>query len=349
MYTNLRIKKLTDTNVEISAAVPFADIEPYRKRALKHLAKTTKLPGFRPGHVPEKIIIERVGEQGVLTEAAEHVLKDVYPMILRDKDIRAVGHPHVTITKLAAGNPFEFTIETATMPAFSLPDYVKIAQEEMSKKETIDVTDKDVDDVIADIQKTRMKASQKKSDEKVQETKAEETPPPLTDEFVKTLGHFTNVADFKDHIKKNLLKEKEMLAKEKKRLAISDILIQKTKLTLPRILIDSELNKMMAQFQSDISRMGVSFDDYLKKIKKTEADLRKEWEETATKRAKLQVLLDAIAEKEKLVPDAKDMNTHVEHLKKQYGTADPERIRIYVETILTNEKVFAFLESQTSA
>lgn len=355
MYTDLTIKKLPDSEIEIEASIPFQDLEPYQKRALKDLKANTDLPGFRPGHVPEKMIMERVGEQGLLEKAAGLALEDAYPTILKDKNIDAIGQPQIAVTKLATGNPFTFKIKTAVMPDVKLPNYASIAKKTMAKRETVEVAEKEVEDVVRDIQKTRLQNEAKEetsvdtSDKKTEKATTEPALPPLTDEFVKTFGDFKDVADFRTRIKENLLKEKELRAKEKKRLELSENIIKDTKLALPSVLVEAELDMMTAQFKDDIAKMGATFENYLEHIKKTEADLRKEWSETAAKRAKLQVILKKIAEEEDIRPETVELDAQVKHIKEHHPDVDERRARAHVERILTNEKVFEFLEGARTA
>jgi len=84
----------------------------------------------------------------------------------------------------------------------------------------------------------------------------------------------------------------------------------------------------------------------LKHLKKNEEELKIEWRPDAEKRAKLQLVLNKIADVEKIVPEKEKIERDVENLKNMYKDASEERIRTYVETVLTNEKVFEFLESQ---
>ena len=103
---------------------------------------------------------------------------------------------------------------------------------------------------------------------------------------------------------------------------------------------------MLAQMKGDIERMGLKFDDYLKHIKKTEEDMKKDLRPDAEKRAKSQLALNKIAVEEKIEPNKEAVEKEVAHIVAQYKDADPERARIYVETMLTNEEVFKFFEAQ---
>ena len=363
-YHSLSINNLGHSEIEITAEISPENLGHFKASALKKFGEKTKLDGFRPGHIPKKVLVDRIGEQVILEEAAQLALADVYPAIVKDKKLDVIGRPEVTITKLADGNPLCFKIKTAVLPTFELPDYKASAQEILSKKEVLEVSPKEIDDIILDIRKTRAQNAEKQNQEehgastppildtagnsiltKAQEGEKKDLPD-LTDEEAKTFGDFKSISDFRKHIKGNLIKEKEVRAKEKKRVEIGEALIKKINIELPNVLIESELHKMFSQFKDDITRMGLDYQEYLKKIDKTEEKLREEWREVAGKKAKLQLILNKIAEAESIIPDSKEMERQVAHLLEHYKNADPDRARIYIETLLTNEKVFEFLERQ---
>lgn len=127
LYEKADVKKLPNSEVEISVTVTADTILSYREKALSHLKKESSLPGFRKGKVPEKIIIEKVGEMGILDETAELLIKDVYPKVVADSALDVLGQPQIQVTKIAPGNPLEFTIRVALFPSFELPDYKNIA------------------------------------------------------------------------------------------------------------------------------------------------------------------------------------------------------------------------------
>ncbi len=122
--------------------------------------------------------------------------------------------------------------------------------------------------------------------------------------------------------------------------------MEASKIDLPKIIVDGEMEKMLAQFKDDVAKSGISYEDYLKHIKKTEDDLKLEWKDTALKRAKSQVILNTIAKDEGIAPKEEDVKKEMENILSHYKDADRFRVRMYVETFMTNELVFQFLESQ---
>lgn len=88
--------------------------------------------------------------------------------------------------------------------------------------------------------------------------------------------------------------------KEKRRLKIIDALVKETKFELPKKLVDAELFHMLGHFKQDIEKAGIDWNKYLEQIKKTEEQIREDWRENVVSRAKTELILSKIAEKEKL-------------------------------------------------
>jgi len=256
----LEIKLLPGSEVEIIGEILADDFEACRNQALKELSEKVKVDGFRPGKVPEKILIENVGGQEILEKMAIIALQRKYSKIIEEHRIKAIGRPMITITKIAVNNPLGFKIRTFVMPEIELPDY-------------------------------------------------------------KNIG------------------------KGKKRLEILEEIAEKMKVEIPQILIESEKEKIAQEIKANIEETGLKWGDYLNHIKKTEEEIRKDWEPDAMKRVKYGLILNEIAEKEKIEVSEEELNAEVEKIMNQYKDLDPERVKVYIYGIIRNEKVFKLLES----
>ena len=159
-------------------------------------------------------------------------------------------------------------------------------------------------------------------------------------------GQFETVDDFKKKVREHLEIEKEREVAAAHRAKVTDAIIDKTTMELPQVLIDSEINQMFAQMEEDLKRANLKMDDYLGHIKKTKEELREEWKPAAEKRAKLQLILNEIANKEEVTPDKAAVDTQVDQLMEQYKDADEAQVRVYVASVLTNEEVMKMLENQ---
>ncbi|HVS80087.1 MAG TPA: trigger factor [Candidatus Paceibacterota bacterium] len=351
-HSNIKVTELPNSEVEIEGEVTAEKLEKARGKAVTRLSQTLKIPGFRPGHTPEKVIIQHIGEYPILEDAAEIALTEEYPLILAEHGIDALGRPDIAITKLAAGNPLGFKIKTAVNPRFALPDYKKIAKEKNVAHAAPDVSEKEIDEAIERIRHNKAHLDLHKKlgtdlkNHEHEEIKAEDLPP-LDDEFAKSIGDYATLADLRAKMKESLVKEKEYEAREKTRIDIVESIIAATEIPLPEVLVDSELQKMLGQLKEDVSRTGLSYEEYLKQINKSEDDLKKEWRETAEKKAKFQLILNKIADTEHIEPDMEVLEHESKQLMDMYKDADPMRIRVYVATLLINEAVLKFLEEQS--
>ena len=375
-YSNIKVKKLETSELEIEGEILAEKIESHIDEALQHLGKDVEIPGFRKGKVPTDMLKQKLGEMAVWTEAAEHALRTEYPEILKtaiekEKGAEPISSPEITITKMAPGNPLGFKAKIALMPEVKLPDYKKIAKKKLEEKSAEpEVGDKEVEDLMLQLQKARGKHEKAIKDKGKEKDALSEEPnevkqeggalldaqgnpikkeddadlPKFDDEFAKSLGDFKSVDDFKKRAKENLIEEKKMRAKEELRFGIIDAVVDEAKIVLPEALVRGELQQMMAQFEGDIARAGHTMADYLKRSNKTEEDLQKEWRPKADKRAKTQLVLHAIAEAEKLEPEKEKVEENVAKMMAQYKDADENRARAYISSLLQNEKVFEFLE-----
>jgi FKBP-type peptidyl-prolyl cis-trans isomerase (trigger factor) len=341
------VEKLPRSCVKINVEVKPEALTKSRAQALATLLSQAELPGFRKGHVPEKVFIERVGEQYVLEEGAESIVNEIYPYIIADHKLPIIGRPKISLTKVVAGNPFEFSIEVAIIPEFKLPDYRAVAKEITSKPQPeFSVTDKEVVAVLEEIQHSlyhREHPEDHSHDHDSAKLAA------LDDSFAQKVGNFKNLDELKEKIKENLILEKKHKEAEKRRIELVDTLVSKTDVEIPEVLIESELQKLWANFDADIARMGLDLKEYLTRVKKTEEELKKEWYPDAQKRAVFELLISAIATKEKIVADEALVTKEVDALLEQYKGADRNRAQVYVENLHITGKVFELLEGTTDS
>ncbi len=177
---------------------------------------------------------------------------------------------------------------------------------------------------------------------------AEDTLPVLDDAFAQSLGPFADLADLKAKMRENLLQEKTKQAHDKRRGKIIDSLLAKVDLAVPSVFVDSELEKIVAQMQDDVTRYKLTFEEYLKRINKTEDEIRGELRDQAGKRAKLQLILNKIASDEKMEAEKEAVDEEMKHALEHFPEARPDLLRIHIETVMRNEKVLQLLEGVPS-
>jgi len=347
------IKELSSSQIEITAEIPAADFEKAYAHTLERYNKELQIPGFRPGHVPEHIIREKIGESTLLQDAAEQTIQVWYEKFLEEEKIEAIGPPQASITKMARNNPLGVKLVTATLPKIELPDYKAIAAEVMKQKDDIVVEDKEIDDTLEHLRKSKMRTEQAHASQDnpakdgAQTTEQKEIE--IDDEFAKSFGNFQTLAELREAIRANIRLEKATKKKEEKRMAILERIAEKIKVDIPDIMITSEKNKMIAELKSSIENMGMKWDDYLAHVKKTEEEIRKGWDDQARKRVLFGLILRMLSAQEHVQIDEKELDALVENLKNQYGHDNTdehamEHLREYAYGVLKNEKIFQMLE-----
>lgn len=135
------VEKLSPTRVRINVEVPFTELEPEFDRAFQQLAKQVRLPGFRPGKAPRKLLEARVGREAMLDQVVSEALPGRYSEAVTSSDVSPIGQPDIEITKKEYGEDLVFTAEVDVRPDIELPDLdsLKITVD------PIEVTDEEVD------------------------------------------------------------------------------------------------------------------------------------------------------------------------------------------------------------
>lgn len=349
--TNISIQKGKQSSVTISGHIPTEALATYRTRAIVELGKNIKIDGFRPGHIPENVLIEKVGEPAILQETAEHAITEQYPLLIAEEKLLLIGRPNVNIKKLSLTDGMDFEVVGTLLPELTLPDYKKLAASELAKQKEITVTDEEVQDTLTHLRRERAKIEKIEAGMEpalaTTEVAAVEASllPAIDDEFVKTLG-YESAVQFTEKLYENIKNEKTRHEHEKTRIAIIESIIAKTKIDMPDVLIDAELANMEAQFSHDLAHQDLTLEKYLEQVKKTKEDLHKEWRDGARKRATMQLLTREIAKQENITPDPAQVQSEVDHVVAHTKGADRTSVESYVTNALRTEMVFRFLEEQ---
>jgi trigger factor len=142
------VEQLSPTRVRINVEVPFTELQPDFDRAYKELAKTVRLPGFRPGKAPAKLLEARVGREAMLDQVINEALPGRYGQAVTETDVRPLGQPDIQVTKKEYGQELVFTAEVDVRPQFTLPDLSAL-------KITVDPIQVSDDDVDTELQSLR--------------------------------------------------------------------------------------------------------------------------------------------------------------------------------------------------
>lgn len=142
------VEQLSPTRVKINVEVPFDELKPNFDRAYRKIAQQVRIPGFRPGKAPARVLESRIGRAPVLDEVVNEAIPDKYLEAVRAGEVRTLGQPDFEVTKLEDREVLEFTAEVDIRPEITLPDFAELSV----SVDDVEVTDEEVD---AELQQLR--------------------------------------------------------------------------------------------------------------------------------------------------------------------------------------------------
>src|SRR6266496_6258515 len=103
------VEQLSPTRVKINVEVPFDELKPNFDRAYRKIAQQVRIPGFRPGKAPARVLESRIGRAPVLDEVVNEAIPAKYMEAVSTSEVRAIGRPDIEVTKIEDGDHVAFT------------------------------------------------------------------------------------------------------------------------------------------------------------------------------------------------------------------------------------------------
>ncbi|MEI7750207.1 MAG: trigger factor [Candidatus Moraniibacteriota bacterium] len=427
---DVSVKPLPQSKAELSVSIPWEEWRGEIDHAAEHLSKNVKVEGFRSGKIPRAVLEKKLGKTTLLIEGAEHAIDHLFPSVLREAKVDAIGKPEIRLDDVNEGEALCFTVTTAIMPEASLGAWEKAVRSVNAKhaKEKTTVSEEDIEKELGRVARSRAKLvtvnRAAKDGDAVEvdfvvsrdgvpieggtgrkhpivlgsgafipgfeeavvgmEVGAEKTftllfpdtyhekalagkpaefavklllvqeqeIPELTDEFAKSLGRFENLAALRASISEGMAVEKADQEQERHRTDILDAIVAETKAELPDVLVEGELRRMISEFGQQAAMTGLSLDDYLSRMGKTEADLSVEWRPQAGKRLLSQLALESIAKEqdidvanEEIEAEMNKVLAYAKSVKQAEKDLDLAAIYAAIRERSRNEKVLVYLET----
>ncbi|MEO5918403.1 MAG: trigger factor [Candidatus Limnocylindrales bacterium] len=115
--------------------------------AVRHLARRTKIPGFRPGKAPRAVVERTVGSAAVLDEALDHLVQRAYRDAMIEHDITPLTNAEIEMEQAEEGKPVVFTATVQVHPDVKLGDYANVP----FKPEIEEIDEPKIDKVIEEL------------------------------------------------------------------------------------------------------------------------------------------------------------------------------------------------------
>src|SRR5215469_13542223 len=346
---NVNIEEPSTLRRKLTIEVEPDEIKSELDRAYNELKRGVVLKGFRPGRAPRNLLERFFGEQ-VRGEVAQKLVEEYTKKALEEHDLKPVVAPEIVTeqTDLQKDLALKFSATFDLRPKIEVKDYEGLKVPESK----VEVTDEQVAEAIerfrerqgtlkkiedrtvvndglkgAEVSKERRLAktygadySQKDLAGKTIEWRATAKEiyrrelPTVDDDFAKDLGD-ENLEGFRARVRKDLLEHAQQEADARVRQGLLDLVIERIPVELPESLVARELSAMEAELHETLEASGISHEEASERVKQNAQDLKTR----AEKRARRALIVDALAEQEKIEIDDEALGDRVASIVTQAG------------------------------
>lgn len=171
--------------------------------------------------------------------------------------------------------------------------------------------------------------------------------PEINDELAKVLGKFDSLESLKNNIKEGIQQEKDIALKQKQRGEALEKIADKTKIEVPESLIQRECSGLINNLQNRVkNELNISFEEYLAQTKKTKEQVEQEFRKIGEQRVRNFLIIRQIIKNQDIKLTNEEIEARMNEILANYpdkSQIDLERIKLYIEDELKNEKVFELL------
>lgn len=189
---------------------------------------------------------------------------------------------------------------------------------------------------------------------KLHEIKKKELPA-LDDEFAKDVSEFDTLTEYKADIKKRLAEANAKRSDAEAENSLIEKIAESSEVEIPDAMIQTAIDEQIQQFEYRLMYQGMKLDDYLKMIKLTREDLRKEYTEGATRNVKARLVLESIIKAQKIEVTPEDIDAKFEEIAKsanktleEYKKTVSDRQVEYIANELIYTKLTDFLKANNT-
>ena len=385
---NIEIEEVGPCKKLLKFDIPKETIDDEWQKQLKEVSKMAKVPGFRKGKAPRKLLEKNYGDK-IMDDVKRAVVSGSYQQAIEENKLSPIGDPDIGNFDLELGKPLKFEITLEVLPTFELGDYKGMKLQ----RKPVSVTDEDIDKALETISKQKAQLAivktgkvkvedfiicdcevgindevvwsdqelevmvsgshvadinvpelkdrlvGAKSGDKVsvdvelgdsfsveqhrnksakmeisiKEIKRPKSPK-IDDELAKQVGYDT-LGELKEFMSKRLEMEKKRMAEGEMQEQISSKLIEMAGFEMPEDMIKHHTNERLHKYQLDLVNKGTPQEE----IEKHTEDMKSASEEAVVRDFKMSLVLEHIAEKERIFVTEDDVNRRISEMAGMYG------------------------------
>ena len=334
------VRTIDENSIEVSVELGKSDLQAYIEKAETRLAESLNLDGFRKGKAPREVVRKHIGEARLREEALQTAIEDSLNEVAQKEHIDILDQNNFAI-KENSPEKLTYVVTLTLYPKITLGTYRGLEV----KKLPVAVSDEELRRALADIATSR--------------TPKGGVAPELNDAFAQGLGNFPTLDALRQEVKEGLLLEKEELEKERIRVELLNGIIATSKIAVPAVMIERQLDTMLQNFDRELHEHGMELGPYLAHVKKTQDELRAGWKPKAEQQVDMSLVIHAVGKAENISVSQEELNEALELQLQQYMAGRPDggaealkdidldRVKRGLSSALVNQKVFVFLESQS--
>lgn len=270
------IERQPDGTIKLTITIPYSRVKETQAEILEEVARNAKLPGFRKGKAPTKLVEKQVEKENVREEVLNKLLPLAYSQALKKHGLNPIMNPRIHVERLEDGKDWQFTASTCEAPEIDLNGY-------------------------------------------------------------------------KENIKKITAKTKIIIPnKTPQQVSLDEImteLLKNAKVKIAKIIIEQEVQRLLAQTLDEIKKLGLTLDQYLASTHKTIEDLQSEYAGKAENDIKLEFALQKIAQEEKISVSDNEINEAIEKAKSEEERKNLEANKYLLASIIRQQKTLDFLKN----
>jgi trigger factor len=389
------VEQLSPTRVRINVEVPFDELKPSFDRAYRKLAKQVRIPGFRPGKAPARVLESRLGRSVVLDEVVNEAIPAKYLEAVSGGEMRTLGRPDIEVTKIEDGETLAFSAEVDIRPEIEVPSFDDISV----SVDDVETSDEDVDTqldelrarfgtltgvdrpvqegdfVVVDLSAavdgapvedasttglsyevgsgqlvdgidealvgasageaksftTKLLAGEFAGQDAdvtvtVQSVKERQLPD-ADDEFAQLASEFDTLDELKTDLRERLARVKRMQQAVQARDKVLDSLLDATEVPLPDAVVEQEIevrkHDAVHAFDHDEARFAEWLAEQGQSQEEFDAEVRKD----AEKAVKTQLVLDSIADAEKVDVNDNELTERIIYQAQRFGVSPDEYVK----------------------
>ena len=148
--------------------------------------------------------------------------------------------------------------------------------------------------------------------------------PELNDEFAQNVSTFKTLDEFKENVRKNMVANAERSAIEKQKDELIDTIAKNITVDIPPIMIENQLTQLIREQDLQLQARGMSLTQYLQMIDMSLEEFRESMRESAEKSVRVNLMLEEVADVEKIEVDQNDYRYEVAMLAATYNIPPKE-------------------------